>query len=101
LPRSAAASSFPPSKRPPIWANSAELVATLEHRNGWHRDTAARLLALADSLLTHGSASQQVQALPAALAALRAVLDLTDQDPLLRGDEIVTAIATALGVSDA
>lgn len=25
-------------------ATTAELVATLEHRNGWHRDTAARLL---------------------------------------------------------
>ncbi|MCI0460328.1 MAG: hypothetical protein L0Z62_25525, partial [Gemmataceae bacterium] len=25
-------------------ASTAELVATLEHRNGWHRDTAARLL---------------------------------------------------------
>src|SRR6185369_15644673 len=25
-------------------APTAELVATLEHRNGWHRDTAARLL---------------------------------------------------------
>src|SRR4029079_11651309 len=25
-------------------ATTGELVATLEHRNGWHRDTAARLL---------------------------------------------------------
>ena len=28
-------------------ASTAELVKTLEHTNGWHRDTAARLVAAA------------------------------------------------------
>jgi putative heme-binding domain-containing protein len=36
---------FQQPKRPRLGqASTAELVATLEHANGWHRDTAARLL---------------------------------------------------------
>lgn len=36
---------FQPRKQPRLGsATTAELVALLEHRNGWHRDTASRLL---------------------------------------------------------
>lgn len=75
----------------------AELVALLGHQNGWHRDTAARLLwerndPDADALLRHALKSPLVQARLGALSLLaaRGALDeellaagLRDEHPLV------------------
>lgn len=65
-------------------ANTAELVATLEHRNGWHRDTAARLLFErrardAAPLLEKLAASAEMpEARVHAMYALRGLLGITE-----------------------
>lgn len=80
-------------------ATSAELVATLEHSNGWHRDTAARLLyerqdksvvpALRDLVRTSSSAVAKLHALAALhglgnLDADTVLVALSASEPVVR-----------------
>jgi len=80
-------------------ATTTELVATLEHPNGWHRDTASRLLyerqdaavaPLLVALLTNGrTAYGRLHALHAlegqrALTVSHVLLALKDADPVVR-----------------
>src|SRR5690606_26752284 len=67
-------------------ASTAELVRTLEHRNGWHRDTAARLLferqdrSAVAPLQQLAQASSMPEARIHALYALRGLNALTEAD---------------------
>ena len=91
---------FKPPPRPRLGsASTAELVATLESRNGWHRDTAARLLyerqdraavpLLGNLLAQSHSALARLHALHAlqgldALTPENVLEALTDPDPGVR-----------------
>jgi putative membrane-bound dehydrogenase-like protein len=88
--------------------SSAELVAVLDHPNGWHRDTAARLLlergdaTVADGLRRHavsgGIPAGRAQALHL-LERLGALDDATLVSVLADGDGDVRLRATALRLS--
>lgn len=54
-------------------ANTEELVRTLEHRNGWHRDTAARMLIERQSLAAVPALQQLVEKSPLPEARLHAL----------------------------
>ena len=78
-------------KQPPLprlgQATSAELVSLLEHPNGWHRDTASRLLyqrqdsSVTEALHTLASTSDLAEGRFGALYSLRGIETL--QEPLL------------------
>jgi putative membrane-bound dehydrogenase-like protein len=74
-------------------ASTAELVRTLEHRNGWHRDAAARLLyqrqdqSAAAALEKLASDSRLPEARIHALYALNGLGDLTEATVLPRLDD--------------
>jgi putative membrane-bound dehydrogenase-like protein len=81
-------------KQPPLpklgSATTAQLVSTLEHRNGWYRDTAARLLwerqdrAAVEPLRTLAGASSLPEGRMHALYALSGLHALTAQSILAR-----------------
>src|SRR5438093_982389 len=86
-------------------ASRAELVATLEHPNGWHRDTAARLLyerndrAAAPMLAKLASKSKSSLGRLHALYALRGLGALAERDVLQAlsdGDGVVREHAVRL-----
>jgi putative membrane-bound dehydrogenase-like protein len=92
-------------------ASTAELVATLEHHNGWHRDTASRLLFTRQdkSAITPLKSLVRESKLPEgrlhALAALRGLADvdesailaaLADPHPRVRERAIRIAEASAM-----
>jgi putative membrane-bound dehydrogenase-like protein len=85
-------------------ASIDELVATLDHPNGWHRDTAARLLFEKQDksaieplkkLVANGSPLGKIHALHA-LDGLSALDDATLQTALADGDENVRSHAIGL-----
>jgi putative membrane-bound dehydrogenase-like protein len=91
-------------------ASTAELVATLEHRNGWHRDTAARLLwqrqdrTAVKPLLKLAAGSKLPEGRMHALYALHGLKaltpavvlhGLTDPHPRVREHAIILAEAVA------
>ena len=66
-------------RRPPPrldQASSAELVATLAHPNGWHRDTAARLLAERQDRAAIPALTRLLESGPAELGRLHALYAL-------------------------
>ncbi len=95
---------FKPRKPPQLGkATTAELVATLAHKNGWHRDTASRLLferqdrsavRLLENLINKSAMVQRfglVEAKEERLGRLHALYAL-DSLGVLRTDHLLTAL---------
>lgn len=74
-------------------ATTEELVRTLEHRNAWHRETAARLLhERQDQTRAVPALEQLLRASPSALGRLHALHVLNGQGALRR-DHVMAALA--------
>lgn len=74
---------FKPSPLPRLGrASTAELVATLENRNGWHRDTAARLLYERQDPAAVPPLTKLLENSPIALARLHALYVLQGMNAL-------------------
>lgn len=86
---------FKPRKPPQLGkASTAELVATLEHKNAWHRETAARLLYERQDLSAVPRLAKLLQESKAPLARLHAVYALDGLGALKEG-ELLTALRDA------
>lgn len=86
---------FKPRKPPQLGkASTAELVATLEHKNAWHRETAARLLYERQDLSAVPLLAKLLQESRAPLARLHAVYALDGLGALKEG-ELLTALSDA------
>ncbi|NOS69660.1 MAG: c-type cytochrome [Verrucomicrobia bacterium] len=72
-------------------ATTKQLVATLENKNGWHRDTAARLLFERQDKAAIPLLQKMILKSPSALARLHA-LHVLDGLGLLKGDDLLAAL---------
>lgn len=90
-----APSGFKPRKPPQLGkANTAELVATLEHKNAWHRETAARLIYERQDPSAVPLLAKLQQESKAPLARLHALYALEGLGALKEG-ELLTALSDA------